>query len=66
MIDDYAEFEVYILGDDEEWICGSSGPRERALTEVVRYAHLYAEEGAIRVYEVSKKIVLELNKGNSE
>lgn len=49
-----AEFDVQVNG---EWVAGSSGPRDRALAEAMRYASQYVEEGPVTVYEVHRTFV---------
>lgn len=57
--DDYAEFEI-VVGEEEDYCAGTSGPRERALKEAMMYANRYLEEGDVRIYEVRRTLVIEL------
>jgi hypothetical protein len=58
-VEDFAEFEI-VVGEDEEYCAFSFGPRERALKEAMMYANQYLEDGDVRIYEVSRVLVMEL------
>jgi hypothetical protein len=49
-----AEVEVWL---DDEMVSSVSGPREEALKEAERYAIQYCQDGAVTVYEITRKLV---------
>jgi len=53
--DGRAESEFQVISGDEEDACieaATSGPRDVALREAMRYAHQYAEDGPVKVVEL--------------
>lgn len=48
------EFEVW---QGDEMVASASGPREDALREAMHYAAQYAEDGPVRVFEVTRTLV---------
>jgi hypothetical protein len=38
-------------------VAGAYGPKARAWDEIMHYASQYAEDGMLRVYEVTRKLV---------
>jgi hypothetical protein len=58
-VEDFAEFEI-VVGEEEDYCAGTSGTRDRALKEAVMYANQYLEGGDVRIYEVSRVLVMEL------
>jgi hypothetical protein len=53
-----AEFELWQIGDDEDmFLAGTEGPRAQAFAEIMRYYAQYAQDGRVKVLEVSRKEV---------
>lgn len=48
------EFEVW---QGDEMCASASGPRNEALREAMHYAAQYAQDGPVRVFEVTRKLV---------
>ena len=54
--DERAEFEVWQgEGDDSMYVAGTGGPREQAWRDAQHYAMVYAQDGPVRVCEVTRK-----------
>ena len=49
------EFEVW-QGDD--MVASASGPRDTALREAIHYAAQYEQDGPVRVFEVTRTLVM--------
>lgn len=54
MSEDIKDYELWV-GD--EMVAGAFGPKKRAWQEIMRYAHQYADEGMVRIYEVKRTLV---------
>ena len=66
-----AECERYFPSEFEVWrgdeMCASaSGPRETALREAMHYAARYAQDGPVRVFEVTRTLVTPNVRANLE
>jgi len=48
------EFEVW---QGDEMVASASGPREDALREAMHYAVQYAQDGPVRVFEVTRTLM---------
>ena len=49
-----AEFEVW---QGDEMCASTSGPRDEALRDAMHYATQYGQDGPVRVFEVTRKLV---------
>ena len=48
------EFEVW---QGDEMVASASGPRDEAMREAMHYAAQYAQDGPVRVFEVTRTLV---------
>jgi hypothetical protein len=52
-----SEFEVW---QGDEMVASASGPRDVAKREAMNYAAQYAQDGTVRVFEVTRNLMVEL------
>jgi len=50
-----AEFQVWM--EDDTFCADTMGPRDRALSEARNYAMQYAQDGPVRIEEITRTVV---------